>query len=212
MTLEAIAEVTVTSVERVEAAIAWHQQALHRGVSLQCHGDKVIISSHAGAGVYIRRYSARSQAKLSQAASKRLPSSRTSNRWSPGAKSMLRGSIHLACSPICNKSCLLKPSVDVPRSERRSEYGTTAEFLRLLRACPRSMICRRSDWSTVAISIPRSRRRSPAQGENSVADESVRKQQTRLPLSFREIQEHSTQRVCVLLTSGIRLRAWMLRV
>lgn len=132
VTLEAIAEVTVTSVERVEAAIAWHQQASHRGVSLQCHGGKVIISSHASAGVYIRRYlKLDREAKLSQAALETLAIVAYQQPVTRGEIDAVRGVDSSGVLANLHNRGLVEALGRRTTVGAPIEYGTTAEFLRL---------------------------------------------------------------------------------
>ena len=130
--LEAIAEVTVTSVERIEEALAWHASADHRGVTLQRQGDKVVISSHPHAGVYIRRFlKLDREAKLSQAALETLAIVAYQQPVTRGEIEGVRGVDSSGVLANLHNRGLVealgrRSSVGAP-----IEYGTTVEFLRL---------------------------------------------------------------------------------
>jgi segregation and condensation protein B len=130
--IEEIATVTVTSVERVEEALRWHEAADHRGVSLQRHGDVIIVGSHPSAGPYIRRMlKLDREAKLSQAALETLAVVAYQQPATRGEIEAVRGVDSSGVLANLHNRGLVEPlgkrsSVGAP-----IEYGTTAEFLRL---------------------------------------------------------------------------------
>jgi segregation and condensation protein B len=132
VSVEAIASVTVTTVERVEAALAWHAEAKLRGVTLQRHGDTVTISSHPVAAAYIRRLlKLDREAKLSQAALETLAIVAYQQPATRGEIDAVRGVDSSGVLANLHNRGLVealgrRASVGAP-----IEYGTTVEFLRL---------------------------------------------------------------------------------
>lgn len=132
VTIEEIAEVTVTSEERVEAALAWHDAAEFRGVSLQRLGDRVSIGSHPSAGAYIRRMlKLDRESKLSQAALETLAIVAYQQPVTRSEIDAVRGVDSSGVLANLHNRGLVealgrRSSVGAP-----IEYGTTFEFMRL---------------------------------------------------------------------------------
>lgn len=130
--LSAVAEVTATSLERVEDALAWHQEQLHRGVVLQRHGGRISISSHPSAAIYIRRLlKLDREARLTQAALETLAIVAYQQPVTRSEIDAVRGVDSSGVLATLHNRGLVeavgrRPSVGSP-----IEYGTTLEFLRL---------------------------------------------------------------------------------
>lgn len=130
--LDAIAEVTATSVERVEAALTWHQEQPHRGVTLQRHGHRIAISSHPAAAIYIRRLlKLDREARLTQAALETLAIVAYQQPVTRSEIDAVRGVDSSGVLATLHNRGLIeaigrRASVGSP-----IEYGTTLEFLRL---------------------------------------------------------------------------------
>lgn len=130
--VDAIAEVTATSVERVEAALIWHQEQRHRGVTLQRHGDRIAISSHPSAAIYIRRLlKLDRETRLTQAALETLAIVAYQQPVTRSEIDAVRGVDSSGVLATLHNRGLIealgrRASVGSP-----IEYGTSLEFLRL---------------------------------------------------------------------------------
>jgi segregation and condensation protein B len=132
VSVEAIAAVTVTSQERVEAALAWHAQADHRGVYLQRQGDTVTLSSHPVAGIYIRRLlKLDREAKLSQAALETLAIVAYQQPITRGEIEAVRGVDSSGVLANLHNRGLVEALGRRATVGGPIEYGTTVEFLRV---------------------------------------------------------------------------------
>jgi segregation and condensation protein B len=130
--IDAIAEVTATSAERVEDALAWQQDQPHRGVVLQRHGDRISISSHPSAAIYIRRLlKLDREARLTPAALETLAIVAYQQPVTRSEIDAVRGVDSSGVLATLHNRGLVealgrRASVGSP-----IEYGTTLEFLRL---------------------------------------------------------------------------------
>jgi segregation and condensation protein B len=130
--IDAIAEVTATSAERVEDALAWQQDQPHRGVVLQRHGDRISISSHPSAAIYIRRlFKLDREARLTPAALETLAIVAYQQPVTRSEIDAVRGVDSSGVLATLHNRGLVealgrRASVGSP-----IEYGTTLEFLRL---------------------------------------------------------------------------------
>lgn len=132
VSLDAIASVTVTTVERVEAALVWHMEANFRGVTLQRHGDTITISSHPVAGAYIRRLlKLDREAKLSQAALETLAIVAYQQPATRGEIDAVRGVDSSGVLANLHNRGLVEALGRRNTVGGPIEYGTTVEFLRL---------------------------------------------------------------------------------
>jgi len=132
VSIAVIAEVTVTSVERVEAALLWHDEAEHRGIALHRHADTITVSSHPAAGAYIRRLlKLDREAKLSQAALETLAIVAYQQPVTRGEIDAVRGVDSSGVLANLHNRGLVEALGRRTTVGAPIEYGTTVEFLRL---------------------------------------------------------------------------------
>jgi segregation and condensation protein B len=130
--VDAIAEVTATSVERVEEAISWHQGQPHRGVALQRHGSRVAIASHPSAAIYIRRLlKLDRETRLTQAALETLAIVAYQQPVTRGEIDAVRGVDSSGVLATLHNRGLIEALGRRAAIGSPIEYGTTLEFLRL---------------------------------------------------------------------------------
>ncbi len=130
--LDAIAEVTATSMEQVEAALAWHQAQPHRGVAIQRHGDRIAIASHPSTAIYIRRLlKLDREARLTQAALETLAIVAYQQPVTRGEIDAVRGVDSSGVLATRHNRGLIEALGRRAAVGSPIEYGTTLEFLRL---------------------------------------------------------------------------------
>lgn len=130
--LDAIADVTTASLERIEEALIWHQEQRHRGLTLQRHGNRIAAASHPSAAMYIRRLlKLDREARLTPAALETLAIVAYQQPVTRSEIDAVRGVDSSGVLATLHNRGLIeavgrRPSVGSP-----IEYGTTLEFLRL---------------------------------------------------------------------------------
>jgi segregation and condensation protein B len=130
--LDAIAEVTATSVEQVEDALTWQQEQPHRGVALQRHGTRLAISSHPSAAIYIRRLlKLDREARLTQAALETLAIVAYQQPVTRGEIDAVRGVDSSGVLATLHNRGLIEALGRRAAVGSPIEYGTTLDFLRL---------------------------------------------------------------------------------
>jgi segregation and condensation protein B len=130
--LDAIAEVTATTVDRVEEAIAWHRIQPHRGVALQRHGNRIALSSDPSAATYIRRLlKLDREARLTQAALETLAIVAYQQPVTRSEIDAVRGIDSSGVLATLHNRGLVEALGRRAAVGTPIEYGTTLEFLRL---------------------------------------------------------------------------------